>query len=84
MVREVNARVLGRELELIDGNDNTWKMSQLLFVDETVVVTDSEEKLCQVVAEFGSVCERRKLHLNIGKSIVMRCAWNGDGNRLNV
>ena len=47
VVREVNARVLGRGLKLIDRNENEWEMNQLLFADDTVVVADFEEKLCQ-------------------------------------
>ena len=84
VVREVNARVLGRGLKLLDGNDRDWEMNQLLFADDTVVVADSEEKLCQLVTEFGRVCERRKLRVNVGKSKVMKCTRNGDGARLNV
>ena len=84
VVREVNARVLGRGVELIDANDNAWQMNQLLFADDTVVVADSEEKLCQLVNEFGRVCKRRKLRVNVGKSKVMRCTNGEDGNRLNV
>ena len=61
LVREVNARALGRGLKLVDGNDNEWELNQLLFADDTVVVADSERKLCQLVTEFGRVCERRKL-----------------------
>ena len=61
VVREVNAQVLGRGLKLVDGNDSEWELNQLLFEDDTVVVTDSERKLCQLVTEFGMVCERRKL-----------------------
>ena len=59
VVREVNARVLGRGLELIDANENAWQLNQLLFTDDTVVVADSEEKLCQLVTEFGRVCKTR-------------------------
>ena len=55
-----------------------------LFADDTVVVADSERKLCQLVTEFGRVCERRKLRVNVGKSMVMRCTRNEDGARLNV
>ena len=84
VVREVNARVLGRGLKLVDGNDNEWELNQLLFADDTVVVADSERKLCQLVTEFGRVCERRKLRVNVGKSKVMRCTRNEDGDRLNV
>ena len=61
VAREVNARLLGRGLKLVDGNDNEWELNQLLFADDTVVVADSERKLCQLVTEFGRVCERRKL-----------------------
>ena len=84
VVREVNARVLGRGLELIEGNDHAWQLNQLLFADDTVVVADSEEKLCQLVTEFGRVCKGRKLRVNVGKSKVMRCTKREDGNRLNV
>ena len=40
VVREVNARVLGRGLKLGDRNDNEWEweLNQLLFADDTVVV----------------------------------------------
>ena len=43
--------MLGGGLELEDGNDNGWKLNQLLFADDTVVVADSERKLCQLVRE---------------------------------
>ena len=79
VVGEVNARVLGRGLKLVDGNENEWELNQLLFADDTVVVADSERKLCQLVTEFGRVCERRKLRVNVGKSKVMRCTRSEDG-----
>ena len=84
VVREVNAQVLSRGLKLVDRNDNGWELNQLLFVDDTVVMADSERKLCQLVSEFGRVCERRKLQVNVGKSKVMRCTKNEDGARLNA
>ena len=46
------------------------------------MVADSEKKLCQLVTKFGSVCERRKLRVNVGKSKVMRCTRNEDSTRL--
>ena len=73
-----------RGLKLVDGNDNEWELNQLLFADDTVVVADSGRKLCQLVTEFGRVCERRKLRVNVGKSKVMKCTRNEDGARLNV
>ena len=35
-------------------------------------------------SEFGRVCERRKLRVNIDKSKVMRCSRYGNGDRLHV
>ena len=87
VVREVNARVLGSGLKLVDGNDNEWELNQLLFVDDTVMLADSKRKLCQLVTEFGrpcTVCERRKLRVSVGKSKVMRCTRREDGARLNI
>ena len=46
---------------------------------DTVVVAESERKLCQLVTEFGRVCETRKLRVNVGKSKVMRCTRNEGG-----
>ena len=84
VVREVNACVLGRGLGLVDERDCMWELNQLLFADDTVFVADSEEKLCRLVAEFGRVCERRKLRVNVGKSKVMRCTRGEEGARMNV
>ena len=42
------------------------------------------EKLYRFVSEFGRVCERRKLRVNVGKSKVMRCSRYGNGNRMHV
>ena len=74
VVREVNVRVLGKGLELPSANGGRFEIDQLLFADDTALVADSEEKLCRLVSEFGRVCERRKLRMNIGKSKVMRCS----------
>ena len=45
----------------------------MLFADDTELVADSEEKFCRLVSEFGRVCERRKLRVDVGMSKVMRC-----------
>ena len=84
VVREVNASMVGHGLKPTDVNENALQLNQLLFADDTVVVADSEEKLCQLVTEFGRVCTRRKLRVNVGKSKVMRCTINEGGNRLDV
>ena len=38
----------------------------------------------RLVSEFGRVCERRKLRLNLGKSKVMRCSSYGNVDRMHV
>ena len=71
VVREVNVSVLGKVVELLSANGGRFEINQLLFADDTALVADSEEKLCILVSEFGRVCERRKLRVNVGKSKVM-------------
>ena len=36
------------------------------------------------MSEFGRVCERRKLRVNVGKSKVMRCSRYDNGDRMHV
>ena len=83
VVREVNARVLGKGLEMMSVNGGRFEINQLLFADDTALVADSEEKLCRLVSEYGRV-ERRKLKVNVGKSKVMRCSRYGNGDRMHV
>ena len=54
----MNARVLGKGLELLSVNGGRFEINQLLFADDTALVADSEEKLCPV-SEFGRVCKKR-------------------------
>ena len=68
VVREVNVRVLGKGLKLLSANGGSLEINQLLFADDTALVPDSEEKLCRLVSEFGRVCERRKLRVNVGRA----------------
>ena len=84
VVREVNVRVLGKGLELLNANGGRFEINQLLFADDTAIVADSEEKLCRLVSEFGRVCERRKLRVNVGKSKVIRCSRYGHGDRKHM
>ena len=72
VVREVNARVLEKGQDLQSVNCDMLEINQLLFADDTAVVADSVEKLCRLVSEFGSVCERRKMRVNVGKSKVTK------------
>ena len=47
---------------------------QVLFADDAELAADSEDKLQKLVEEFGRICERRKLKMNVTKSKVMRCS----------
>ena len=47
-------------------------------------MADSEEKFCRLVSEFGRVCERRMLRVNVGKSEAMRCSNFGNWGRMHV
>ena len=47
---EVNVRVLGEGLELLSVNGGRFEINQLLFADDTALMTDSEEKLCRLVS----------------------------------
>ena len=72
LVREVQAKKLGRRAQLVGTDEEKWEVSQLLFADDTVLVADSKKKWERLVEEFGRVCRRRKLNLNVAKSKVMR------------
>ena len=48
-----------------------WKLPILLFADDTVLMSDNEWELQGLVNEFGTVCEKRNLKVNTGKSKVM-------------
>ena len=84
VVREVNMRTLGRGLGMKERNGSEWEVSQLLFADDTAMVASTEERLQRLVEEFGAVCERRKLRVNVGKSKVMVCSRGGGRARLDV
>ena len=46
VVREVNVSLLGKGLELLSANGGRFEINQLLFVDDTALVADLEDKLC--------------------------------------
>ena len=84
VVRELNAGVLGKGLELLSVNFGRFEINQLLFIDDTALVADSEKKLCRLVSAFGRACDGRKLRVNVGKSKVMRCSRYGNRGRMHV
>ena len=79
VVRDVNARVLvGRGLMLKDQGPNDWRVNQLLYADDTVLLGDSKENIQRLLNEFDKVCE------NVGKSKVMVCDKSQRGEQLKV
>jgi hypothetical protein len=76
MVREVNARVLERGEALMGDSGGEWQVNQILYADGTAVLADEECKFQRLVSEFGRVCERRKLSVNVANSKVMRVTRN--------
>ena len=53
--------MFSRGFSLVNSEDWDWKINQLLFVDDTTLAADSEEKLRQLVEKFGRVCRRKNL-----------------------
>ncbi len=69
-MREMKAKVgiIGARMKL---NGVDWSVTACLFTDDTVLVAESERGLQRVVDQFHSVCSRRKLRVNAGKTKVM-------------
>ena len=85
VMKEVREKAGDVGVMLRDVRQNVeWKVEWLMFADDTVLVGDSEEKLERLVQEFGRVCQRRKLAVNVTKSKVMKVGKNGEENEMNV
>ena len=59
VVQEVNVTVLEKGLELLSANGGRFEINQLLFADDTALVADSQDKLCRLVSEFGSMRKKK-------------------------
>ena len=57
VLREVNDRVLGKEMKLLSEHVDWFEINQLLFSDDTTLMADAQEKLCELVSGLGRVCE---------------------------
>ena len=69
---------------MLSANGGRCEINQLIFADDTALVADSEKKLCKLVIEFGRVCERRKLRVNVGWSKGMMCSRYANRGRMHV
>ncbi len=69
-MREMKSKAVnaGAKLRL---NGEMWFVVTCLSADNTVLLAESEGDLQRVVNEFYSVCKKRKLKLNPGKSKMM-------------
>ena len=56
----------------IGSTRTTGRVSGLLFVDHTTLMTESESNLQRYRSAFVRVCEKRKLKINVGKSKVKK------------
>ena len=85
VMREVREKAGDIGASMWDARRNReWNVEWMMFADDTVLVGDSEQKIQKLVKEFGSVCKRRKLAVNVGKSKVMTIRNDWDENELNV
>ena len=81
VVWEANAKAEGNGMNLVGVDGRGQELCQVLFADDTALVADSEDMLLKLVEEFGRVCERRKLKVNVNKSKGMHCSWQMDMGR---
>ena len=51
--------------------EREWRLLGLLYADDLVLCSESEENLRAVVGRFVKVCRRRGLKVNAGKSKFM-------------
>ena len=76
--------MLGKWLEKLSMNGGTFEnLKRLLLADDTVLVADSDERLCRLVSEFGRVCEI-KFRVNVSKSKFMSCSRYVNGGQMYV
>ena len=84
-MREIRETAGEIGVRLIDDRSRReWIVEWLMFADDTVLLGDDEEKLQRLVNEFGRVCKKRKLTVNVEKSKVMKVSKDGDQNELHI
>ena len=88
IIREVNARVLGKglrlRLRLLDQRGNNWKVNQLLYADDTMLLGYSKENIQRLLNEFDNAFQRRKLEVNVDKSKMLVSGKSLRGERLKL
>ena len=86
VVIEVNERAMGKGVKLKDENGRGWKITQLLYADDTLLVAETREHLQHIVSEFQRACDRMGLKINVRKSKVLTIKKDQLGNceRVNM
>ena len=87
VVKEVKVNTQEKGLALWDiGTKCKWEkeVSMLLFADDTVLVSDSRDKLQCLVEKFSRACTSRGLGVNVDKSKVMKVSRSENGQKLNI
>ena len=74
VVREMQERTVVKGAQLVGDGEEKGEVSHLLFINDKVLVANSKRMMIRLVEEFGRVCRRRKLKVNVAKSKVMRSA----------
>ncbi len=69
-MREKKAKV-GKISARLKLNGVNWSVAVCLLADDTVLLAENERELQRVVDQFHSLCRRRKLRVNAGKSKVI-------------
>ena len=76
VMKEVKMGIRRRGVRfLYDGRE--WRLAGLLYVDNLVLCSESEEDLTAMVGWFAEVCRRRGLKVNAGKSKGYGIEWRG-------
>ena len=85
MTKEIRetAREIGVKI-IDDRSKHEWVTEWLMFADDTVLLDDDEKALQRLVNDFGRVCRKRKLTVNVEKSKVMKVSKTRDQNELNI
>ena len=68
MERELYERTQQGRVKMIDREQRKRFLSQLLFADDTALVTESAEQLQSLLREFGKAYGRNKLRVNVEKN----------------
>lgn len=67
---KLNATVMERGV-VLDENYYEWKISKLLYMDDTFLMAHMVERQRRMVNVSGKICWRRKLRVNVFKNKVM-------------